>query len=131
MVLLKDIEVKVALRSTIRKSPGEALKEYPNPASPTSSDEWLAERYIEAKPGQEFQIEIYLKPSFKLFAADQLSANLIIDDYTVNFCMYYTKQYVATNISSGKPFVIYYVLSTDGKQYSKVSFSFGSLSLGE
>ena len=131
MVLLKDFEVKVTLRSTNGASLGEALKEYRNPVLPTSSDEWLAERYIEAKPGQEFQIEIYLKSSFKLFAADGLKILLIIDDRTIAFWNYYNEKEIAANISKSKPFILDDVLNTDGKQYSRVTFSFGSLNAGE
>lgn len=131
MVLLKDVEVKVALNSGDGVTAGEAFREYPNPEPRTSSDEWLAERYIEAKPGQEFQVEVYLKPSFKLFAADTLRVSLRIDDGTVQFRRNYDETRIAANISEGKPFIFHDVLNTDGRQHSMVSFSFGSLSVGK
>ena len=131
MVVLKDFEVKVALKTTDGLSPGDAIKEYPNPEPGTSSDEWLAERYIEAKPGQEFQVEVYLKPSFKLFAADRLKVSFCIDNGTVDFYKAYKEKQIAGNISEGKPFIIHSVLDTDGRQHSRVSFSFGSLTVGK
>ncbi|KAG7008076.1 hypothetical protein G7Y79_00007g022010 [Physcia stellaris] len=131
MVLLKDFEVRVALKPTDGVAPGEAFKEYPNPKPSASSHEWLAERYIEAKPNQEFQVEVYLKPSFKLFAANTLKVSLRIDNDTVSFNKYYNEEWIAANISKGKPFILHNVLNTDGKQHSMVSFSFGSLSVDE
>ena len=131
MVLLKDFEVRVALKPTDGVAPGEAFKEYPNPKPSASSHEWLAERYIEAKPNQEFQVEVYLKPSFKLFAANTLKVSLRIDNDTVSFNKYYNEEWIAANISKGKPFILHNVLNTDGKQHSMVSFSFGSLSVGK
>lgn len=131
MVLLKDFEVKVALKPSDGVAPGEAFKEYPNPEPRTSPDEWLAERYIEAKPGQEFQVEIYLKPSLKLFAADGLRISLRIDDHTVHFGRYYDKKWIATEMLEGEPIIFDDVLATDGRQHSRVTFSFGSLKAGE
>lgn len=131
MVLFKDFEVRVALKSADGRSAGEALSEYPNPKSDTTSDDLSVERYIEAKPGQEFQIEVHLKPAFNLFAADFLQVSLNIDGDTVMFKKPFSKDKVARHQEQKEPLVIYDVLSSEGGNYSRVSFCFGSLSAGE
>ena len=110
-------------------SAGDALKEYLNHEPRTSSSEWRVERYIEAKPGQEIQVEIYLKSSFKFFAADALMAFLHMENGTIRFCRCYRKDFIATEVSESKPFIFHDVLNTKGRQHSRVSFSFGSLNL--
>lgn len=131
MVVLKDFEVKVALKSTDGNSPGDALKEYQDPKPSTSSDEWLAERYIEAKTGAEFQIEVYIKPSFKFFAADSLEVWLKIDSDTVNVSRHYSKEEIIANQEDGRPIIRHDVRSFNGSEHSRVTFAFGALSAGE
>ncbi len=89
------------------------------------------ERYIEAVAGQAFQIEVYIKPSFKFYKADGITVGLEIDDETVNFNTHYTKQQVEQKQKASEPLVISSVIRVEGARYFQVGFAFGSLHLGE
>ena len=102
MVCLKDFEVRVALNTTKGTLPGEALKEHPNPKLSAANDEWSIERYIEAKAGEESQVEVYVKPGFNLYKADGIMIGLRIDVDTVAYKQYIPKKKVCQRLLTGR-----------------------------
>jgi hypothetical protein len=87
MAGLKDIVVRVARNTSgkvIADDAGARLLEYerPNPVVNQFSDS--VERYVEAVTGQAFQIEVYIQPSFKFYAASGITVGIEIDDKTIN-----------------------------------------------
>ena len=138
MAVAQDIEVKVTLRPTEKASsdlpypPGEALKEYPGPKPKFEYDGTLVEKYIEAVAGQEFQIEIYFKPEFDMFDANDLQITLSIDHDTVSISKMIPKYHIVHCSTTGVPLIVRDVYHlNDAGEHRRLSFSFGSLEGGE
>ena len=136
MAILQDYEVQIALRPALEEGPGfqcegDPLREYPDPKPTDRFKDVAVERYIEAIPDREFQIQIHLEPSFDLFEADVLRVTVTIDWDTVRFCRYYSKSQIVENTSEEMPFIIQSACTTDGTDHFRNSFSFGSLESGK
>ena len=138
MAIAQDIEVKVTLRPAEKTSSdrlypeGEPLKEYPGPKPKFEYDGSLVEKYIEAVANQEFQIEIYFKPEFDMFDADDVQITLSIDYDTVSMGKMIPKYHIVHCSTTGVPLIfrdVYYL--NDAGEHRKLSFSFGSLEGGE
>ena len=138
MAIAQDIEVKVTLRPTEEATSdrlsirGEALKEYPGPKPKIEYDGDLVEKYVEAVANQEFQIEIYFKPEFDMFDADDVQIRMSIDHDSVRMGKMIPKDHVIHCSSTGSPLIIsdMYHLN-DAGEHRRLSFSFGSLEGGE
>ncbi|KAL8782554.1 MAG: hypothetical protein Q9213_005279 [Squamulea squamosa] len=59
MAILDGVEVRVVLKAT-----KEVLKEYNKPDSAAADEPHTIERYIEAKTGQDFQVEVFFGKDF-------------------------------------------------------------------
>ncbi len=134
MAGLKDIVVRVARNTSgkvIADDAGARLLEYerPNPVVNQFSDS--VERYVEAVTGQAFQIEVYIQPSFKFYAASGITVGIEIDDKTINIYKHIARRRVEQNQKAGKPIVISSVTHAAGDRYLRTGFAFGSLHLGE
>lgn len=133
MAILKDIEVRIARNTSgkvIAEVAGDALREYERPTATINESSDSVERYIEAVTGQTFQIEVYLTPSFKFYAAGGITVGLEIDDKTVYVSKYYSTEQVRQLICKGKPLVVSSVLRVEGNRQFRMGFTFGSLDLG-
>lgn len=139
MAIHEDVEVKITLkpapdptRRLDPPTPGEALKEYDDPDPLVKTPGLLMEKYIEAIPGREFQVEIYLQPSFNMFDADDLAVHLTIDYDTVKTCILYDKPRVLYNMAHERPCILRDVYDYNNTtEHSRISFSFASLEGGE
>lgn len=133
MAILKDIEVRIARNTSgkvFAEDAGDALPEYQKPDSSDNHSQTSVERYVEAVTGQPFQIEVYIKPSFKIYEADGIRVGLEIDDRTV-FFHYFKKGQVEQGQQAGEPLVVSSVSRVEGARYFKMGFVFGILYLGE
>ncbi|KAL9007834.1 MAG: hypothetical protein Q9173_006980 [Seirophora scorigena] len=69
MAILNDVEVRV-----VTKTNNQQLIEYDKPNTGADADEACVEKYIEAKTGEDFQVEVYFKEGFDCFGAWGLQA---------------------------------------------------------
>ncbi len=129
MAILKDIEVKVT--SLPHR---EVFQEYANPKKTPKKREksiFSIERYIEARTGLNFQIEVFVKPKFKLQGAMGIRVDVVIDGGVVKQFQYYDKDEVLRAQKRRSPLVQDRTTKLEGTQYSDVNFSFGSLKISK
>lgn len=122
MAILKDVEVRVVSKTT-----GLPLAEYAKPGMIMGSNTSV-ERYIEAKTGEDFQIEVFIKRSFKYSKAWGLKIAIDIDGGVVSFTGFKSKVSAANLQATGRPVVVESVPHLRGGHWSNVGFRFGSLS---
>ncbi|KAL8895754.1 MAG: hypothetical protein Q9207_008029 [Kuettlingeria erythrocarpa] len=125
MAILKDVEVRVVSKTT-----GRLLDEYEKPGT-DMGDGTSVERYIEAKTGEDFQIEVFIKKGFEFWGASGVKIGIEIDGGVVAYAKYMPKKFVAVRQAAGNPVLLDSVAHLDGTQWSKVGFRFGSLSTSE
>lgn len=126
MVTIKDVEVHI-----VSSSDGRELVEFDNPKAIASTDNYLSERFIEAITYQAYHIEVKLKPSFKLYAADGIKINLYVDGGTVNQSQFYDRDSVEKKQKTGSPIIYSTAIFREGAVWHQVTFSFGSLEIGK
>lgn len=126
MVTNEDIEVHI-----VSTSDGHRLVEYDNPKANASSDKHSSEKFIEAITGLTFRIEVKVKPSFQLYAADGIQIGLRIDGEVVRHSTYRRWDQVEKMQRTGKPFIDSSASFLDGLVWRKITYSFGSLKIGK
>ncbi len=134
MAILKDIEVRIARNTSgevVAESAGDALQEYERPTANINGSSNSIEKYIEAVAGQAFQIEVYIRPTFNMYAASDMMVHLTIDDETVRFKSPTGKNSILWKKMVGKPIIISSVPRFEGTRHYKTGFTFGSLNLGQ
>ena len=135
MTILQDYEVVIAARPSqegfIEKRAGRVFREWPDPKAITGGESELVENYIKSIPGMKYQIQVYLKPSFDLFEADEVWVQLIVDCGRVYACETFTKSQVMENKTKKEPFILQYMYTKEGTNYYRNFFSFGNLMSGE
>lgn len=135
MAILQDYEVVIAARPSqegfIEKCAGRVFREWPDPKAITGGESELVENYIKSIPGMKYQIQVYLKPSFDLFEADEVWVQLIVDCGRVYACETFTKSQVMENKTKKEPFILQYMYTQEGMNYYRNFFTFGNLMSGE
>ncbi|KAI4124918.1 MAG: hypothetical protein LQ341_007019 [Variospora aurantia] len=127
MAILKDVEVRV-----VTKANKQQLTEYdkPNAVVAAAGDDSI-EKYVEAKTGEDFQVEVYFKKSFDCFDAWGIYVGINIDGGVVSFAEVYSKHKVR-ELQDGKIAIIFDSVHQPEKSVgSLVGFRFGSLNLGK
>ncbi|KAL8827800.1 MAG: hypothetical protein Q9170_006868 [Blastenia crenularia] len=126
MAILKDVEVRV-----VSKTSGQPLEEYEQPGTTSGFSDLSVERYIEAKTGEGFQVEVFVKEEFDCYAAWGIKVAINIDGGVVMFRRDYDKGSVQRHQNSRKPIVFNSVRYKDGSQHREAGFRFGSLRLSK
>ncbi|KAL9591890.1 MAG: hypothetical protein Q9179_007269 [Wetmoreana sp. 5 TL-2023] len=126
MAILEDIEVRVV--STASNQP---LHEYDNPKRSRATRACSIEKYIEAKAGTDFHIEIYFPENFNCWAAWGVFIGIKIDGGVVDYCKVFSKAEVEELKDSGEPVVLESVTHSEGSQQSEIGFRFGSLTIND
>lgn len=128
MAILQDIEVRVVSNTT-----HQALPEYNKPNSTVVADGHSLVKYIEAKTGEDFQIEVFIKKGFEFLRAWGITVSLKLME-TLSVIANPTANH-ASSIKelqrSGEPLVFDSVGHLENSVYSKIGFRFGSLSLSK
>lgn len=134
MAILQDVEVRIALNTSgkaFSDAVGHALLEYQTPGTTHGQSLRIVEKYIEVVTRQNFQIEVYLQPSFDLYDADGVRIGVRIDGKTVNFHRWLRKESAEKLRNAGKPLIVSSVRRLEGVQHFAMGFAFGSLQLGQ
>ena len=129
MAILEDFEVKIT--TFPHRNP---FHEYENPTKePDKLEKGIVslERYIEAETGMGFQIEVFVKPTFRLFGATGIRIHLDIDEGVVGQFKYIHKDRVLAAQKNKTPLIDCDALKLEGTQYSRINFSFGALEFGK
>lgn len=126
MVLIEDIEVRIASSAS-----GEALIEYDDPKAAPSGNGFSATKFIEAVTGLEYQVEVYIKPSFELWDADGLDIGVNIDGGVVNQFKFHRISGVEACKKNGKPITVDSTVYQEGSKWYETPFSFGALNIGK
>lgn len=126
MAILNDVEVRVVSKAT-----GQSLDEYDKPDSAPAADDFFVEKYVEAKTGEDFAVEIRVKEGFDYLRAWGIRIGLKIDGGVVSYCRYLSKENVAHCRAVGAPVILDSVWHSDGKVHSRIGFQFGSLNMSE
>ena len=116
-------------------SEGQPLQEYRDPADlhePGESDKDHHTRYIEAKTGAKFSVEVELSPGFDFHGADRLVSRVSFDG-SVNIVKSSLK---ATEWDKEEQYLATMVDSFDCKRpnsglWERRYFAFGTLSIGK
>ena len=125
MAILDGIEVRIA-----SKTKGKAFDEYDKPNTVSSADGLSIQKYIQAETGLDFYIEVFIKPSFKLYRASGIQASVDIDGGKVAKSRYWSKEKFLGKLRRGEPFIFDDVLHKEGMQWRRMKFNFGSLEIG-
>lgn len=126
MVTIKDVEVHI-----VSSSDGHELVEFDNPKAVASTDNYWSERFIEATTYQAYHIEVKLKPSFKLYAADGIRITFYIDGGTIRNSIFYDRNSVEKKQKTGSPIICSTAIFRGGAVWHQATFSFGSLEIGK
>ncbi|KAI4125052.1 MAG: hypothetical protein LQ341_007006 [Variospora aurantia] len=127
MAILKDVEVRV-----VTKANKQQLTEYdkPNAVVAAAGDDSI-EKYVEAKTGEDFQVEVYFKKSFDCFDAWGISVDINFDGGVVSFAEMYSKREIRKQQDAEEAVIFDSVYHREGSLCSDVGFRFGSLNLGK
>ncbi|KAL8734566.1 MAG: hypothetical protein Q9166_001466 [cf. Caloplaca sp. 2 TL-2023] len=126
MAILDDVEARVVLKDT-----KEVLKEYDKQHAPVASTRKSVEKYIEAKTGADFQVEVFIKESFKLWSAWGVRVWINIDGGVVDYFRPYSKKDVKEKQSSGEAIIFDSVMVKERSRYNSIGFRFGDLTINE
>ncbi|KAL8956560.1 MAG: hypothetical protein Q9193_005948, partial [Seirophora villosa] len=126
MAILNDVEVRV-----VTKANKQQLTEYDKPDTGATAEKACVERYIEAKTGEDFQIEVYFKEGFDCFGAWGVEVGIDIDRGVVGYCERYSKGSVSLSQLTNEPITFDSVYHCEGSLVSDVGFRFASLNLGK
>ncbi|KAL8709804.1 MAG: hypothetical protein Q9225_007401 [Loekoesia sp. 1 TL-2023] len=126
MAILKDVEVRVVSKAT-----GQPLEEYDKPGSPSSADGHAVGKYIEARTGEDFRVEVFIKKGFNCFAAWGIKVGITIDGGVVDYYKTVSRFQVKRRKISGNPIVFDSVSHSEGSLHSRIGFRFGSLTMNE
>lgn len=122
MAILMNVEARVVSKRT--KQP---LEEYQKSDSTVGANESFVEKYIEAKTGEDFQVEVFLKDNFICWGGWGIRFNIKIDGGVVH----YGKTYSKAEVSLKEPIVFDSVRFFEGPAFSRIGFRFGSLRMSE
>ncbi|KAL9019948.1 MAG: hypothetical protein Q9185_002802 [Variospora sp. 1 TL-2023] len=126
MAIVKDVEVRV-----VTKANKQQLAEYEKPNAVVAAGKDSIEKYVEAKTGEDFQVEVYFKKSFDCFDAWGVEVVIDIDGGVVRYCRHYSKHKVR-ELQDGKMAIVFDSVRQREKSVdSRVGFRFGSLNLGK
>ncbi|KAL8922551.1 MAG: hypothetical protein Q9208_005053 [Pyrenodesmia sp. 3 TL-2023] len=126
MAILNEVEVRVVSKAT-----GQSLDEYDKPGSALAINGSSVEKYIEARTGEDFAVEIRVKEGFDCFRAWGIRIGLEIDGGVVNYCRNLSKEKVSHYRTVGAPAILDSVRQSDGKVHSRIGFQFGLLTMNE
>ena len=126
MAILNEVEVRVVSKAT--KQP---LEEYDKPGSDANTDGLSVEKYIEAKDGEDFQVEAYFKENFDCLGAWGAKLAITIDGGVVKYYYTYSKEEIERQKISRMPVIFKKVLQSEGRTYSYIGFKFGSLKISK
>ncbi|KAL8964935.1 MAG: hypothetical protein Q9197_006741 [Variospora fuerteventurae] len=126
MAILKDVEVRV-----VTKANQQQLAEYekPNAVVAAAGGDFI-EKYVEAKTGEDFQVEVYFKTSFDCFDAWGIRVSIRIDGGVVSFAEIYSKREIRKQQDAEEAVIFDSVYHREGSLCSDVGFRFGSLNMG-
>lgn len=126
MAILNDIEVRV-----VTKANKQQLTEYDKPNTGAKADDACVEKYIEAKTGEDFQVEVYFKKGYKCFRAWGTQVAIDIDGGVVDYVHDIRKDRLRKIQDEEDPITFGSVYQREGSLVSGVGFRFGSLNLGK
>ncbi|KAL8919678.1 MAG: hypothetical protein Q9172_004867 [Xanthocarpia lactea] len=126
MAILDNIEVRVVLKDN-----QEVLQEYNKPDSTMADEPHSIEKYIEAKTGQDFEVQVFIKEDFKCGPGWGIGIGIKIDGGVVDYCYYLTNARVEEFKKLMKPAIFRSVRHTEGSLHSRIGFRFGSLTIDE
>lgn len=123
MVTLEHVEVHIIVSS----SDDREFIEFDNPKAIPSSNEHSSDKFIGAITDLTYHIEVNLKPSFQLYAADGIWIGIKIDGGVVSQGREYSRRDIKEKWRTGSPFLDTDVEFRQGSIWRKSTFSFGSL----
>ncbi|KAL8724998.1 MAG: hypothetical protein Q9181_006578 [Wetmoreana brouardii] len=126
MVATREVDVCVVSKATMQPIP-----EYYKPGLTVDDLRHSTEWYIEAKPGTDFQVQVFIKPGFEFWSAWGIEVGIKIDGGVVEYGLRFSKQSVEAMQLSKKPIVFDSVLHSETRQHLSIGFQFGSLSIDE
>lgn len=126
MAILNDIEVRV-----VTKANKQQLTEYDKPNTGAKAEEACVEKYIEAKTGEDFQVDVYFKKGYKCFRAWGVEVTIDIDGGVVNYAYEFSKDDLRGFQDDEDPITFDSVSQREGSLVSDVGFRFGSLNFGK
>ncbi|KAL8771260.1 MAG: hypothetical protein Q9209_003165 [Squamulea sp. 1 TL-2023] len=126
MAILDNVEVRVVLKDT-----KEVLKEYNKPDSAPADKPHRVEKYIEAKIGQDFQVEVFFKKDFHCGPGWGIGVGIDIDGGVVSYRHNWNHAEIKRFKVLGAADVFDNVVSEKGSQRSCISFRFGTLNINE
>ena len=125
MAILDGVEVRVVLSDN-----QEVLEEYNKPDSTVADEPHSVEKYIEAKTGQNFEVQVFIKEGFKCGPGGGIGIGIKIDGRVVSYSQPLKNAKVEQIKKRMKPKIFESVRHTEGSLHSRIGFRFGSLTIG-
>ncbi|KAL8904373.1 MAG: hypothetical protein Q9171_007076 [Xanthocarpia ochracea] len=126
MAILDGVEVRVVLKDN-----QEVLEEYNKPDSNVADKPHFVEKYIEAKTGQNFEVQVFIKEDFKCGPGWGIAVGIKIDGGVVFYHRSWDYARVEQMKKLMKPEIFESVRHTEGSLHSRIGFRFGSLTIDE